>query len=237
MFHEFRIISRVTRAVLAVLFSLAASVALAASPSSTLSVELSSEASQPAANDLMQATLSAEAVGATLAGLSGQIDQTLAEALKLAKTYPAIKVQSGGTSTTPIYDKEGHRIESWNMRSSLLLESGDAPALSELIGKLQTTLAISSLRLLPSPETARKAEDAAMLEAIALFKARAKLLADAQGKNYRIKELSVSTRGNLSPVRMLRAAAPSGLANAAPMPIESGESMIGVSVSGKIEIE
>jgi predicted secreted protein len=90
--------------------------------------------------------------------------------------------------------------------------------------------------MLPSPEAARKAEDAAILDALALFKARAKLLADAQGKNYRIKELSVSTRGSPSPARMLRAAS-AELANAAPMPIESGESTISVSVSGKIEIE
>ena len=229
MFHEFR----AARVALAILFSLVAGAVLAAS---SMSVSLSSEASRPAANDLMQATLSAEAVGATLAGLSGQINRTLAEALGLAKTYPAVKVQSSGTSTYPVYDKKGHRIESWSMRSNILLESGDAPALSELIGKLQPSLAVSSLRMSPSPETARKAEDAAMLDAIALFEARAKLLADAQGKGYRIKELSVSTRGNFSPTRMLRAAS-SELANAAPMPIESGESTISVSVSGKIEIE
>ncbi|MDR2787568.1 MAG: SIMPL domain-containing protein, partial [Candidatus Accumulibacter sp.] len=92
----------------------------------------------------------------------------------------------------------------------------------------------SSLNLLPSPETRRKAEDAAILDAIALFRDRAKLLADAQGKNYDIKELSISTGGRSAP--MLRAAQPMS-SSAAPMPVESGESMIGASVSGKIEIE
>jgi predicted secreted protein len=221
MFHE----SRAAHVALAVFFSLAVGAAFAASP---LSVELSSEASRPAANDLMQATLSAEVSGSTPGELSQRINQTVANALALAKSYPTVKVQSGGTNTYPIYAENGS-IKSWSMRSNILLESGDVPALSELLGKLQASLAVSSLRLLPSPETRRKAEDAAILEAVALFEARAKLLADARGRSYRIETLSIDSG---------RRAVPMSLAvRAAPMPVESGESMISVSVSGKVEIE
>ena len=217
----------------AFLFSLAAGVAFAASP---LTVNLSSEASRPAANDLMQATVSAEASGATPAELSKRVNQAVAGALQLAKTYPAVKVQSGGTSTYPVYAKGG-AIESWRMRSDIALESGDTASLSELLGKLQTSLAVSSLRMLPSPETKRKAEDAAILDALALFKARAKLLADTQGKSYGVKELSVNTGGHFAPpVPMLRAAKAMS-SEAVPMPIESGESLVNASISGKIEIE
>jgi predicted secreted protein len=123
------------------------------------------------------------------------------------------------------------------MRSDISLESSDTASLSELLGKLQASLAVSSLRMLPSPETKRKAEDTAILDALALFKARAKLLADAQGKNYNIKELSVSTGGRSSPMPVMRAALTAPASSAAPMPIESGESVISASISGKIEIE
>jgi predicted secreted protein len=216
----------------ALLSLLVAGAAFAASP---LTISLSSDATRPAANDLMQATVSAEATGMTPAELSRQINQTIAEALKLAKAYPSIKVQSGGTNTSPVYGKNSG-IESWRMRSDISLESGDTASLSELIGKLQTSLAVSSLRMSPSPETKRKAEDAAILDALALFKARAKLLADAHGKNYGIKELSINTGGRFSPAP-LRVTMAAPASSTAPMPIESGESMVSATVSGKIEIE
>lgn len=223
---------RLPHAALAAFSLLAAGAALA----EPLTVNLSSEASRPAANDLMQATLSAEASGATPAELSRRVNQAVAEALKLVKAYPAIKVQSGGTSTYPVYAKGG-AIESWRMRSEISLESGDTASLSELLGKLQTSLAVSSLRMLPSPETRRTAENAAILDAIDLFKARAKLVADAQGKSYGIRELSVSTGGHFAPPVPVLRAAKAMSADAAPMPIESGESLVSVSVSGRIEIE
>jgi len=53
-----------------------------------LLVELSSEASRPATNDLMQATVSAEASGASPGDLSAQINQSVAEALSAAKGFP-----------------------------------------------------------------------------------------------------------------------------------------------------
>jgi predicted secreted protein len=221
------------RTVLAVLFS--AGAAFAAPP---LTVSLSSEASRPAANDLMQATLFAEATGAVLGDLSKRVNRTVADALKAAGDYPAVKVKSGGTSTRPVYAKNG-RIESWSIRSDISLESGDTDGLSELIGKLQASLAVSGLHLLPSPETRRKAEDAAILDAIALFKERARLVADAQGKNYAISELTVGT-GRDAPPRMRAVMAESASfasTRAMPMPVEAGESLVSASVSGKIEIE
>jgi predicted secreted protein len=233
--HAFRPFRRsLPCAMLAALFLFPAGAALATPP---LTISLSSEASHPAANDLMQATLFAEATGAALGDLSKRVNQTVADALKAARDYPAVKVKSGGTSTYPVYAKKG-RIESWSIRSDISLESGDTAALSELIGKLQASLAVSGLRLLPSPETRRKAEDAAILDAIALFKERAKLVADAQGKNYAIRELTVSTGRSSPPMRTIMAESASFVsASAAPMPVEAGESLISASISGKIEIE
>ena len=198
-------------------------------------IALSSEASRPAVNDLVRSTVSAEAMGTTPGELSKQVNRLIADALKTAKAYPSIKTQNGGINTYPIYSKGG-TIESWRMRSELSLESGDTAALSELLGKLQTSLGVSSLVLLPSPETRKKAEDEAILDAITAFKARAKVIADALGKTYSIKQLSVNTSGR-SVQPMFRAAANAMVSDSAPMPLEAGVSQINVNVTGEIKLQ
>lgn len=200
-----------------------------------LIVELSAEASRPAANDQLRATLFAEASSATPGELSAQVNKLIGEALKTAKAYPTIKTQSGSTATYPVYAKGG-KIEAWRMRSELALESADSAALSELLGKLQTALGVSSLVLQPSAETRKKAESEAMMDAIAAFKERAKTIADAQGMGYRIKQLSVSTSGRIVQP-MIRGVAKTLAVDAAPMPVEVGESQVGANVSGQIEVE
>ena len=198
-------------------------------------VELSAEASRPAANDLIRATVIAEATGATPGELSRQINGQIAEALKTAKSYPSVKSKSGNTSSFPVYSKGG-KIESWRMRSELVLEAGDTAAISELLGKLQDKLGVANLALMPSPETRKTAEDDAILDAIAAFKSRATLIAKSMEKSYRIKQLNVSTNGRVAPP-MFRAAARTMSAEAVPMPVESGESQVSASVSGQIELE
>ncbi len=208
--------------------------ACSAFASESLTVELSADASRPAINDLVQATIAAEASGATPADLSRQVNLSISDALKKTKAHPSVKAKSSGTNTYPIYGKNG-RIESWRMRSEIIIESGDTTELSELLGKLQSTLVVSGLVMLPSPETRKKAENDAMLDAIELFKRRARLLAEALGKSYSIRELSVST-GSRMPPPMLRSAK-SMIAESASMPMETGESLVTVSVSGKIEVK
>lgn len=206
-----------------------------AAPAKVPTVELSAEASRPAPNDQVLAVLSAEAAGVALGDLSRQINALIAEALKVSKSYPGIKVQSGNTSTYPAYSKAG-KIESWRMRSELSLESGDAAAMSELIGKLQTSLGVSRLVMQPAPDTRKKAENEAILAALAAFKARAKVVADALGKSYQIKQLSVNT-GERIAEPVFRMAAKSVMSDTAPMPIEAGESQVTANVSGQVELE
>lgn len=199
-----------------------------------LLVELSSEASRPATNDLMQATVSAEASGASPGDLSAQINQSVAEALSAAKAFPTVKVKTGNTTTYPVHSKQG-KIESWRMRSDIVLESSDATVLSRLLGKLQKSLTVTSLIASPSHETRRKAENEAMIDAIALFRERASLLAEQLGKSYSIKQMSISATGHVP--RPLMRAARSMSQEIAPMPVEAGESQVVISVSGKIAIE
>lgn len=205
-----------------------------AKPQGTV-VEFAVEANRPAPNDLARASAFVEASDANAAELAKRVNSTIAAALNTAKTYPNIKVKSGATHTYPNYGKSGRNIESWRMRSEIQLETRDIAALSELLGKLQASLAVGQIQLLPAPETRKKIEDEATLEAIAAFRARAKLLADALGKPYRIKQMSINMGGH-PPVVPVMARATAMAAEAVPAPIEAGESNISVSVSGQIEL-
>ena len=74
-----------------------------------------------------------------------------------------------------------------------------------------------------------------MLDAIAAFRARARLVADALGKPYRIRQLSVGAQGFRPPMPVMRAAAMATM-DAAPMPVEAGVSQVSATVSGQIEL-
>jgi predicted secreted protein len=218
----------------ALLAALLAFSAQAAPPPLATTIDLNADASKPAANDLARATVFAEATSASPGESAKKVNALITEAVGTAKAYSRVKVQTAATHTYPVYAKGG-KIEAWRMRSELALESADTAALSELLGKLQANLGVSGVTLSPSPETRKKAESEATLEAIATFKARAKLVADALGKPYRIKHLTIGGQQYRPPTPMMRAA-PMAAMEAAPMPIEAGESMITSSISGQIEL-
>jgi predicted secreted protein len=195
-------------------------------------VDFNVEARQSASNDLGTATAFMEAEAATPAELAQKVNSAIAQALAIAKKSSTVQTRTGNTWTSPVYGKTGRNIEGWRMRSELRLESRDIPALASLIGKLQSTLGVSQISLQPAPETRGKAEDEATQEAITLFRSKAAQIAGQLGKDYRIVQLNVgSSRG---PVFAMKAMAMR--AEAAPMPMEAGESQVTVTVSGQIEV-
>ncbi len=201
-------------------------------PAIGATVELSAEAGVSAPNDLLRATVAADVTGATPAEVARRSNSAIADALKTAKTYSSVKTRTGGAHTYPAYSSKG-KIEGWQMRSELQLESRDPVALGELLGKLQTSLVMGGLSAVPAPETRAKAEERAMLDAIAAFHARAKVIAGAFGKPYKIKTLNVASQGGqVRPLLEQRMT----MAKAAPMPVEPGESQVTIVVSGQIEI-
>jgi predicted secreted protein len=205
-----------------------------AKPAGTL-IDFRVDAQKSVANDLGRATAYAEMSGADPAEVARKVKAAIAEGLATAKAQPGIIVKSGATHTYPIYGKGGRNIESWRMRSELLLESRDAAALSAAVGKLQGALAVGGINFAPAPETRRAAEEAATLEAIEAFRAKAERIAAALQKPYRIRQMSVSGGGHgQQPQPLYRAAAMA--AEAAPMPVEAGESNITVNVAGQIEL-
>ncbi|ACK54421.1 MULTISPECIES: SIMPL domain-containing protein [Thauera] len=225
-----------TLATLAALAALQSAPALAADTPAPPTVELAAEASGPAANDLAVAVMYAERSGASAAAVAREVNRDIAAALELARAQGAVKVQSGNVSTWPAYGKDGQgRITAWRMRSELRLESTDTAAMSELVGKLQESLALAQLSMEPAPETRRKAVSDVTVDALRAFEARAKLIADTLGRRYRIAHLSVGEHG-LQPPPMPRMRAAAMAAEAAPAPLEGGESRVSVQVGGRIEL-
>ena len=216
------------------------SVALAVSSLPALAgtlVDLSAEASRPAANDLLRASVYSEASGSNPADLARKVNADVAEALKLIRGKAGVTVKSGHQSTYPVYGVS-RRIDSWRMRSELIIESKDKGAVSELLGSLQQLrLAVGDVTQMPSPETRRQVEDEAMREAIRAFQGRAALVGEQLGKTWRIKQMNIQQGGSMPPVPMMRATRVAAMAaDAAPAPLEAGESLITTQVSGQIEL-
>lgn len=198
-------------------------------------VDLTADASRPAANDMVRATVFAEASGSNPAELARRVNQEIAEGLKTIKAKAGVTVKSGTQSTFPVYG-QNQKIESWRFHSELILESRDTAAVSELLGQLQQMrLAVGSVSQLPAPETRKKVEDDATRDAIGAFRQRAAVVAEVLGKPYKIRHLSIQQGGQMPPMPMLRASRAMA-AEAAPMPLEAGESLVTTTVSGQIEL-
>ena len=207
-----------------------------AKPAGTL-IDFRVDVQRPVANDLGRASTYVELTGSDPAEVARKVKAVIADGLATAKAQPGITVKSGGTHTYPIYSKTGRVIENWRMRSELLLESRDAAALSTAVGKLQGgQLAIGGINFSPAPETRRKADDDATIEAIEAFNAKAARIAATLKKPYKIRMMNVNGSGNFpQPYPMTRSVVAMS-AEAAPMPIEAGESNVTVNVSGQIEL-
>jgi len=197
-------------------------------------VNLQAEASREVENDQLVAVLAAEAQGANPAELAESVNKKMADALKLAKEVPTVKLRSGNYQTFPRPGKDG-RIESWQASQELRLEAADFAAATKLIGRLQQGLNVRSMALRLAPQTRRTAEDALITEAIGAFEARAELARKAlKAKGYRVRQLSIGTAGGPRPVPYEMAAA---RAAGGPVAIEGGVSIVTVTVNGSIKLE
>lgn len=202
----------------------------------TLSFSIDTQ--QRAINDLMTAELFIEQTDTQPAVLSQHINQTIAKALETAKAYPDVQVQTSGISTAPLYAKSGGKIESWRMRSDIRLETKNFKSLSELVGKLQTTLMLANITMALSPETRTQAIEAATVDAIHAFEKRAKLLASTRGKRYRIISMDINDSG-FTPLRVMAMASDSKLfssASGSSVPLEGGSSTVTINIRGSIEL-
>ena len=203
-------------------------------------VALQGMAAMEVDNDTMHATLYVEEEDANPVRLADNVNKVVAEAVKTAKAVSRVSTRTGGYQTYPVYDKT--RIVRWRARSELMLKSGDFKALSDLVGKLQSTLKLGGIDFSVSPETRRKVENELTTEAIEDFKRRADLIARSFGaRGYKVKDAAVNTDGGVPPMprpllRVQSFSKADGAEAAAPA-VEAGTSRITASVNGTILLE
>ncbi|MBX9964721.1 MAG: SIMPL domain-containing protein [Burkholderiales bacterium] len=203
-------------------------------------VALQGQAAMDVDNDTMHATLYVEEEDANPVRLADTVNKAVADAVKVAKATAAVTTRTGGYQTYPVYDKT--RIVRWRARSELLLKSTDFKALSDLVGKLQSTLKLGGVYFSVSPEARRKIEDELTTAAIDDFKRRADLVAQSFGaRGYKVKDAAVNADGGMPPMPKqmivgLRGAPAAADSVQAPM-VEAGTSRIAVNVNGTILLE
>jgi predicted secreted protein len=199
-----------------------------------LIIDLSAQARQLVANDLALATVYIELQAASPAAVAKEVNAKTACALQTARAYPTVKTQSAGTTSWPVYDKDGRRIIAWRMRSELKLESHQVEEVSALLGRLEEQdVHIGQVVLEPAPQTRLQAENAATIAALQAFQNKAKLVAQAMNKSYRIRQMSINAGQPEGGPPLLRMKA---LAADASAPMAAGESAITVLITGQIEL-
>jgi len=203
-------------------------------------VDLQAEVAREVPNDLMTATLVAEANDPSAAPVAAQLNRLTADALKTAGEFKTIKTRSGFASTFPVYDRNG-KLTGWRGRSELRLESKDVAAMATLIGRLQSTLQLGGVQFAVSPETRRQVQNELLTEAVAAFRDRADIATRALGgRGYKIRRVSLNTGGFVPgprPMMAERAMAASAPASVPPPSFEGGTSMVQVTASGTVEVE
>ena len=186
-------------------------------------VNLSASAQTQVENDTVIALLYAQEEGSDAVQLAELVNQRVSEAVKLVKQHDAVKLQTTGYSTSPVYHK--NKITGWRVRQNIRLESRDMTLMSTLLGQLQQRLALQSMNFTVSPELRNNTDDELIAEALKVFEQRANnITQQLRRKNYKIVDINVATSANHYPRRNYEIAA---MASKAASPsIEAGEQTI-----------
>ncbi|HEB97101.1 MAG TPA: DUF541 domain-containing protein [Sedimenticola thiotaurini] len=199
-------------------------------------IDLAVSAGESVDNDTLVGLLYAQQEGSDTARLTREVNSRIAEAVALAKAEPAIRVQTMEYSTNPIY--KNRTLSGWRVRQSIRLESRDAAVLSQMIGRLQQRLNVSSIRYALSPERRAQVEDGLISRAIAAFKARSALVAREMGaQDYRLVRMNISNASAEPRPYQMRTMAMKAEADAVPPTLEAGTRRVEVRISGTIELE
>jgi len=198
-------------------------------------IHLSVSASAQLENDTMVATVFAQEEGSQAAELSSMVNKRIRRALDLVKQHPEIKHQTNAYSSNPIYSN--NKIKGWRVSQSLRLESKDMALMSDVLGKLQSDLALQSMQFTVSPDSKNQQDEKLIDTALEAFEKRAQQVVKKLGrKDYKIVDINISTSGarGVQPQYAMRAMAMDTESSPA---ISAGEQTVSVTVSGNIELE
>lgn len=204
-------------------------------------VQLSANGTVEAQQDWLTVTLSTTRegtdAGAVQSYLRQAIDGALTEVKKTAQAG-AMEVHSGNFNLRPRYGNDG-KINGWVGSSELVLEGSDFARIGTAATKAQP-LTIAGLNFSLSRQARAQLETQAQALAIANFKTRASEVARSFGfADYSLREVSVGTSDQpISPMpRMAMAMSAKSMMADAPVPLESGKTLVLVTVSGSVQLK
>lgn len=199
-------------------------------------INLSAQASMEVDNDTLIAVLYAQQEGNDLGALSDQVNRQIRQAVEQAKQEQDVTLQTLGYQTSPIYQQQ--RLSGWRVRQSIRLESRQSGHLSQLLSRLQPTLALDTMSYAVSTERRQSVEEQLIEQAIDAFQKRAELVTARLGrKAYRLVEMSINTSGQ-SPQPMRMRASLMSMENAVAAPsLEAGTQTLRVDINGRIELQ
>jgi len=203
-------------------------------------VSLRAEVSAEVARDRMHVTLYTEAQDKDPAKLAAEVSRILNAALEQARQAKDVSISLGNRNSYPIYEKDGQVVSGWRERAELRLESANFSSLAQLSGELMKSLKMAGLYFSISDKARQQQEDALLKEAVAAFKARAKLATEALGgSGYKLISLNLGSNSNqYQPPIMRGMMMKADRAAAAVTPeIESGTQQISVSADAVIEVQ
>jgi predicted secreted protein len=201
-------------------------------------LSLDASASTEVVPDTAFVTLAAEASGPDAATITREVQQIIAAGLAQAKTTKDIEARTGGFNTQQRWNNKGAR-DGWTVRAELIIKSKDFGTLGTLAGKLaQQKLMIANTGFEMS-RAQREREEAALIEsAVNAFKTKASAAAKAFGfSNYSLREVNLGSIGGgvqPRPQMMMAMRAKVADAEAEPMSIEGGKTVLTLSVSGSV---
>lgn len=198
-------------------------------------ISLSVSASAQVENDTMVATVFAVEEGSDAGKLSSLVNQRIREGLDVVKKYPAIKHQTKAYSSNPVYSN--NKIIGWRVSQSLRLQSTDMALMSDVLGQLQSDLALQSMQFMVSDERKNAQDEKLINEALESFEARAlQVVKKLRRKGYKILDINISTSGaHVQPQYEMRAMSLNAMESSPA--VSAGEQTVSVSVNGNIELE
>lgn len=206
-------------------------------------VNLDASVSRQIDNDMAQATLFVELTDVDSSKLAEKINQTITAAQKTLKQYPTVQSAGTGYSSYPVYNPKNNLLQSWRSRGELRVSSKDFTALSQLIAQLQKpqtngiALQLADIRYEVSDQSRKLAEDALIEEGIKAFRQRAQIIQRTMGGNaWKTMQMNVQTQSHYPQPRPMLNKAAYMAAEAAPAPVDAGESRLVVNVNGSIQV-
>ncbi len=106
-------------------------------------VDFGVERTRDVANDWVQAVVGVSAEDADPSALADRVNRDMRWGLDQARAAKGVQVQSGGYSTSPVYN-EG-KLRRWRASQDLILEAPDVSVLTGLLGTLQERLQLRSI--------------------------------------------------------------------------------------------